>query len=41
MLDVYIDADACPVKQEVYRVAKRTEQEDIALAHIVGDLDSL
>ncbi|MHB9027940.1 MAG: YaiI/YqxD family protein [Candidatus Latescibacterota bacterium] len=23
MLHIYIDADACPVKQEVYRVAKR------------------
>ncbi len=23
MLDIYIDADGCPVKQEVYRVAKR------------------
>ena len=23
MLDVFIDADACPVKQEVYRVAQR------------------
>jgi len=23
MLQIYIDADACPVKQEVYRVAKR------------------
>lgn len=23
MLEVYIDADACPVKQEVYRVAQR------------------
>lgn len=23
MLDLYIDADACPVKEEVYRVAKR------------------
>ena len=23
MLDVYIDADACPVKQEVYKVADR------------------
>ena len=23
MLDVYIDADACPVKEEVYRVALR------------------
>lgn len=23
MLDIYIDADACPVKEEVYRVARR------------------
>lgn len=23
MLEIYIDADACPVKQEVYKVAKR------------------
>ena len=23
MLDIYIDADGCPVKQETYRVAKR------------------
>lgn len=23
MLELYIDADACPVKQEIYRVAKR------------------
>ena len=23
MLNIYVDADACPVKQEVYRVAKR------------------
>ncbi len=23
MLEIYIDADACPVKQEVYRVAER------------------
>ena len=23
MLDIFIDADGCPVKQEVYRVAKR------------------
>ena len=27
--------------EEVYRVAKRTEQEDLAFQHIVGDLDSL
>ena len=26
---------------EVYRVAKRTEQEDLAFQHIVNDLDSL
>lgn len=25
MLHIYIDADSCPVKQEVYRVAKRYE----------------
>ena len=25
MLDIYIDADACPVKQEVYKVADRCE----------------
>ena len=23
MLDIYVDADACPVKQEIYRVARR------------------
>jgi len=23
MLDIYVDADACPVKEEVYRVARR------------------
>jgi uncharacterized protein YaiI (UPF0178 family) len=23
MLDIYVDADGCPVKEEVYRVAKR------------------
>jgi uncharacterized protein YaiI (UPF0178 family) len=23
MLDLYVDADACPVKQEIYRVAER------------------
>ena len=23
MLEIYVDADACPVKNEVYRVAKR------------------
>lgn len=23
MLDIYVDADACPVKEEIYRVARR------------------
>ncbi len=23
MITIYIDADACPVKQEIYRVAER------------------
>ncbi len=23
MLEIYVDADACPVKDEVYRVARR------------------
>ena len=27
--------------EEVYRVAKRTEQEDLALQHLVGALDTL
>ena len=27
--------------EEVYRVAKKTEQETLALQHIVSDLDSL
>jgi len=30
MLNIYVDADACPVKQEVYRVAKRY-QLDVTL----------
>ena len=25
MLDIYVDADGCPVKEEVYRVARRYE----------------
>jgi len=25
LLDIYVDADACPVKQEVYRVARRCD----------------
>ena len=27
MLNIFVDADACPVKQEVYRVAKRYDLE--------------
>ena len=33
MLTVYIDADACPVKEEVYRVAKRYGLEVILVAN--------
>ena len=28
---IYIDADACPVKQEVYRVAERHARKGVAL----------
>jgi uncharacterized protein len=31
MIAIYIDADACPVKQEVYRVAERYALKGIAL----------
>jgi len=33
MLHVYIDADACPVKQEVYRVAKRYDLDVTLVAN--------
>jgi len=33
MLDIYVDADACPVKQEVYRVAKRYKLAVILVAN--------
>lgn len=33
MLDIYIDADACPVKDEVYRVALRCDLEVIVVAN--------
>jgi uncharacterized protein len=33
MLTVYIDADACPVKDEVYKVAKRHGLEVIVVAN--------
>jgi uncharacterized protein YaiI (UPF0178 family) len=34
-ITIYIDADACPVKQEVYRVAERFVQRGTALKVIV------
>ena len=33
MLHIYVDADACPVKQEVYRVAKRYRLDDTLVAN--------
>jgi len=31
LITIYIDADACPVKQEVYRVAERYALTGVAL----------
>ncbi len=31
LITLYIDADACPVKQEVYRVAERHAGKGVAL----------
>ena len=31
IITLYIDADACPVKQEIYRVAERYAQKGVAL----------
>ena len=33
MLDIFVDADACPVKQEVYRVARRCDLKVILVAN--------
>ena len=33
MINIYIDADACPVKNEVYRVAERYELDVILVAN--------
>ena len=33
MLDIYVDADGCPVKQEVYRVAQRYGLKVILVAN--------
>ena len=35
MITIYIDADACPVKQEVYRVAERHVLKGVALKVLV------
>ncbi len=35
MIAIYIDADACPVKQEVYRVAERHAGKGVALKILV------
>ncbi|HRY61640.1 MAG TPA: DUF188 domain-containing protein, partial [Candidatus Fermentibacter sp.] len=33
MLDIYVDADACPVKQEIYAVAKRYGLEVVLVSN--------
>ncbi len=33
MLNIYVDADACPVKEEVYRVAKRYDLDVTVVAN--------
>jgi uncharacterized protein YaiI (UPF0178 family) len=33
MLTIYVDADACPVKDEVYRVARRHERRVMVVAN--------
>ena len=35
MITIYIDADACPVKQEIYRVAERHALKGVALKVLV------
>lgn len=34
MLDIYVDADACPVKDEIYRVADRYELHVLVVANM-------
>ena len=37
-INIYVDADACPVKAEIYRVAERHLQRDVALkVHVVSN----
>ncbi|MGI9452783.1 MAG: YaiI/YqxD family protein [Geminicoccaceae bacterium] len=33
MLDLYVDADACPVKDEIYRVAERYQLDVLVVAN--------
>lgn len=33
MVDIYVDADACPVKEEIYRVARRYEIRVVLVAN--------
>src|SRR5207247_5362592 len=33
MLTIYVDADACPVKDEVYRVARRYQMRVVVVAN--------
>lgn len=33
MLTIYVDADACPVKEEIYRVARRYSMRVVAVAN--------
>jgi hypothetical protein len=35
MFTIYVDADACPVKDEIYRVAKRYEWKTIVVANAI------
>ena len=35
MVSIFIDADACPVKQEIYRVAERHARKGVALKVLV------
>jgi uncharacterized protein YaiI (UPF0178 family) len=34
MLDIYVDADACPVKDEIYRVADRYQLQVLVVANM-------
>lgn len=34
MLDIYVDADACPVKDEIYRVAERYDLNVLVVANM-------